>query len=160
MKLNGWQRLWVVVGVLWGLVVAVFAFNTRPQQYQYTSISSYLEFSDVYEMIQAPRAPGLPPLTDRQLMMLFDSPITDLTLLEPTELERLDGLTAHLEEAGGTGSDVSARQELSRKRQEDELRARTAAAAGRAFGVWLAVLLATYVVGWSAGWVWRGFRRA
>ena len=28
----------------------------------------------------------------------------------------------------------------------------------RVLGIWLAGMLALYLVGWMAGWVWRGFR--
>lgn len=38
MTLNGWQRLWVVLGVLWGLCLLVISFTLWPMPSVYLSL--------------------------------------------------------------------------------------------------------------------------
>ena len=171
-RLTGWQRLWILVSVLWLVVVALFSYLLWP------TVSSDTVHSIVYD--QLPREMQL-KLFD-PFSFLSEKPVG---ITDP-EAERLANewvakqwglpFPEKLEDAGitinvsdhvltfRTGVTQAEAEEVAHKYVELLHRALAAArhervqAARTAFLVWVVPCVMLYALGWAIAWVRRGFR--
>ena len=144
-RLNGWQRLWVVLSALYLVPVVGITVTMFPKQESlddsrvYDSISavvSYVEKTEKARMSEGAytiRSKHYGDLSNDQVIQRlhqkWDGKV-DFTTIENEYKQKLEALPAE--------------------------RAKTA---GIAFLAWLVPVIAVYMLGLAIGWVIRGFRR-
>jgi hypothetical protein len=144
-RLNGWQRLWVVLSVLYLVPVIGIAVILFPKQESldesrvYDSISavvSYVEKTEkarISEGVYTIRSKHYGDLPNDEIIQRLHEKWcgkVDFTTIEEDYKQKLDALPTE--------------------------RAKTA---GIAFLAWLVPVIALYVLGLAIGWIIRGFRR-
>ena len=161
MRLNGWQRLWVVVSGCWLAVVAVVAWAAWP-------VPSQVSVPEVFERVDpelrsrfdisgsaaafarrlggrvVPLEPAK-PITDEQGNPLPPGPIVDIS---DHVLQFVPGLTGPEMTTAAAAYDDALQQVTAQKRRR---------AFGVALAVWLAPVMVVYVLGAAVAWVRRGF---
>jgi hypothetical protein len=146
MRLGGWWRLWIVLALTYGLIVAVFTLSTFPTVESIPYDQSHLKLlSDRTLLILAGRVQ--PPLPD--------GPAWNR---DPIILEMPNHHT--FEVFGSTTSEQS--QEIAK----DYIRVLNSIARERRIGslktallAWVLPCLLILVLGWAVGWIYRGFKR-
>jgi hypothetical protein len=181
-RLNGWQRIWVVLIVLWALVIGVMGYRERPTYiWHSTSTAGWREPSVVAGMptkswagddcrSEVSKQPTVSPEEQlkrdkeemkqrlRRSMLLPDEPGPDIVLVN-IPLEGLkDGVTLCFKR--GTADPVMERiaseyYEAYVTRLREQQREHT----GAVFLVWLVPGLFLYAFGWGVGWIRRGFKK-
>jgi len=143
-QLNGWQRLWVLVGVIYLVVIAIVTISVVPKRSQLISGWAY----DAVDLIKAHEKVDSSNWTLRKGVFGDASDeeiVTKITTgaaktedkdwrikvkeLEAKHTKRLDGLLG------------------------EQLRA-----VGIAILVWFVPVVLLYALGYGVGWVYRGFR--
>ena len=150
MRIGGWGRLWVVITALYGVVVVFVAYGERPtlEQLQYNWVR---DASDtVAEAISRTEKAELSGLTLREKWFAAKTDTEAITTLEeiatsPTENQKL------------FSSEVAKVNEKHR-----QIISQFGAAQGKhvllSLAWWLGPSLALLALGWSVGWIRRGFR--
>lgn len=176
MGLNGWQRLWVVVVVMWLLPVIVFSYELWPttanvfknevyaqlkpddgrrlSDYIVTSQSGgtiQIDFSKYVGKGQ-PRPAGA--IDYDALAQKYGGRSEPL----PGPVLDIDGHKAQFNE-GVSPEDVNQTTRAYTVILRHILSAKRAAFIGRMFAIWMAPAIALYLVGWGIAWVRRGFRQ-
>lgn len=144
LKLNGWQRLWVVLTIVYLLTVAWISSFTFPKASNYLStrvydsldaVGHYLEKEQPgfrYEGGWATRTKYYADLPEEQIVPKLHEKYqgrVDFSPIETRYRQAIEGLA------------------------KEKLRF-----VGVAFLVWLTPVVAFYLLGWAAGWVLRGFK--
>jgi hypothetical protein len=133
---NGWQRLWIAVAVL-SLAGAIGVIGA-----DWESGSEWIRDLEVAPPIRV-QVEGVGD---------FDFPATmsaeAIALVARASKGSADGIRA-----GVRAWDVEFRRVL-----DAQAAALNRLSATRILGFWAAGVVALYLVGWMAGWVWRGFR--
>ena len=183
MKIGGWLRLWIVVGVLYFVCVLAAAASLLPDDGQVPQSSVYarMDRSAISKLIVGP-PDSTGTFTDDGLGQLANDPRADVSLFTAAERRRMNTIidslplenrlaksrkTVTVEIAIGHLIDFSVETPEDVKNRVSaeyytalrrELRARRAAFLACAVAAWLVPMLAVYPLGWSVGWVRRGFR--
>lgn len=144
-RLNGWQRLWVALSVIWLLVVAAFtiALWSSASDYEHRrlddsidAVGHYLERENPsyrYEGAWATRT-KYNDLSDDQLLARLHDEYKGKVDFQPIETEY--------------------------RRKLDRLPTERAEAVGVALLVWFVPAAAVYALGLTVAWIRRGFRQA
>lgn len=150
MKLGGWQRLWIVTVVITGIATSYSAFETRPKL---SSIERewIRDASDVIaETISAEENREITGYSVRDNLLKGKNNTEIIAWLnkvqsKPSERQRLF---------------TNAVQEINEqfKRQVEELPSKQKEHFSTIAIWWFAVSILVYVLGWSIGWIARGFR--
>lgn len=135
-KLNGWQRIWVMGVVLWGISFAVFQIivlqeggDLEPRE----KLELRRELAQIESRLTEPTDSSSPPSG-----LILDQPDR---VIQPGETDQ-----------------QRAREIQSRLDADQSLLRRQVAVIGLRFSIWLAALLALYALGWAIAWLRRGFR--
>ncbi|RJG08802.1 hypothetical protein D3879_23340 [Pseudomonas cavernicola] len=150
MRIGGWSRLWVVITVLYGVVVAFVAYDERPtlEQLQYNWVR---DASDIMaEAISRTEKVELSGLKLREMVFAEKTDAEAITTLEeiatsPTENQRLF-------------SSKVAKVNEKHRQIVSQLGAVRGMHVLLSLAWWLGPSLMLLALGWSAGWVFRGFR--
>lgn len=145
MRLNGWQRLWVVLAAVWLLALAWQFFRLVPGEDSARRNARYKALSEI-------RATDFGKLVD--CMTQLGEPTYDL---DAPLYQRCDEQSRGLSAA----ESVKLRQrieELLPQTKRDLLGVQLQFAALH-IGAWVASVALLYGMGWVAAWVRRGFRR-
>lgn len=144
MKLNGWQRLWVVFAAVWLLVCGVQFFKTVPgeetaRRNARAEALSELPDRDFDRMTECMKNTGTNTLDLDNLYYQYCDVYS--RRLTPDQKLKLDQRIAELLPSAKHGLLDVQTQYL-----------------GIFLGVWLVCIALVYGVGWVAAWVLRGFR--
>jgi hypothetical protein len=148
MKLNGWQRLWVVVAVLWMLPVLVYVFALWPRAGAITKAQVYDRMTqedgrrlDDYWPVIAAEYGGT-------------SSESRLHVVEPSV--NVDGYSLEFSE-GTTPEDMKRTTEGFHDGLRQALLRTRLSFTGLALTVWVVPVMMLYALGWGIAWVRRGF---
>jgi hypothetical protein len=143
-RLNGWQRLWIVLGALWLIAVVVIAHGQWPIE----PPPSFWESPDLVREIEPNVLRALRPPTPQETA------------------ERVAWYAAHPPENGqrvvrsedfvDTGQYDRAKA-LIQPRLALAIRERQRLFIGEAIAAWVAPIGGLYLLGWAIAWVRRGF---
>lgn len=150
MQLGGWTRILIVLSIALAAMVAAMAYGSAPTREQ-TLSAWYGEASEVLSnRIRGTEGEYVSPSVVRS------------SYFNATEQENID-LLRTLAKGTTERSKLSAVEIRSvNAKYESELKnltARKAAYWGKAFLIWVSVVLLLFLSGWSVGWVIRGFRK-
>ena len=179
MRMNGWQRLWVVLILLWGVVVGTVVYLTVPRPMTYLSLDADApEREEILARLKQQSLPNahssttfqanyvdepLPPIGGRILKRYgVTDPITGRHFEIqsdhiPTENELLSAEISELEK--NVQQDRTNTEKQNREEAAGRHDARVALMRN-ALLVWLIPAGCLYALGWSIGWIRRGFRHA
>jgi len=150
MRIAGWGRLWVVITLLYGVVVAFVAYDERPtiEQLQYNWVR---DASDTMaEIISLTEKTELSGLMLREKWFAGKPDAEVITKIE--QMERSPTENQKLFSSGVAKVNEKHRQIISQ----------FGVALGKhvllSFTWWLAPSLMLLALGWSVGWIRRGFR--
>ena len=141
--MNGWQRLWVVISVLLLVPTIFVAYSLQSPDYEIVSRKK----ERVIEFV----ANNDPTLTEFKPWKLLAAKYADMP---PTEfLKRF--------EEGYISKHPEFREQIRSIHLEvdREFGYRRFALVLKAVGVWMGIIATLYVLGFAAGWVYRGFKR-
>lgn len=158
-RLNGWQRIWTVVAIGYGLIVAVGVASMWPSKEDI-----YSEWFDDVVRAYGERLSGSTPSEIRASYPdMTDQQIVEAAVAKARS-RNLEAMPAVGETITFTLLDlVDAELDSSGKRFEARLAAlprERRRAVWFGFLVWSVPMVAVYGFGWSVGWIRRGFRAA
>lgn len=173
-RLNGWQRLWVVLSVVYLVVVMTFAWITWPSDssipadkwtiFELNHASS-ADYRDVLKRLKSgdPTGPDIVSKFtphEKEAFLAYqqhpDEVVFSVAALNLMIAE--GGLAPEVEKRLSPNDGVlvnairSARREARSARRRQQVQ--------RAAIVWIVPTLSLYVFGWSVGWIRQGFRMA
>jgi hypothetical protein len=203
-RLNGWQRIWLVLMVMWTIIVSALGYRAGPTRiYHDTDRSEKSRFARMNASIR--QRMTTPPwegeTCDGPIPLSVVEEVKDLPgLLVPVRLcfrakglsaearQEIDKVVARMAAAHETEENIGlVVQELTRRASErtpdyhstklprseverikaeyarayrEALRERRMVHYQRMAFFWLIPGVAVYALGWSVGWIWRGFMRA
>lgn len=151
MRLGGWLRLWLVLSLGWGIVIATFGYTDRPKvdavitawAYEGTDVigeqisereGRIVDGSEIRSYLQEAHP------TNAQLVTWFESVERNP---KASQLVYLDALKAVNAKFRARMADIPAQQRRH---------------AFNAFLVWIIPLLGIIALGYATRWIWRGFR--
>ena len=144
MKLSGWQRIWVVLGVLWLVCCTTYVCAEFP-----TSDAIYWSWS--YALLDY-SVDNDPQMKGKSAYLLRDA-YSDFTNKELVHRLCKTYLAKHPEHTAGfqniAAKHENSLQSLSKSRANMIL---------FGFAIWLIPLAILYALGWSVGWICRGFK--
>jgi hypothetical protein len=144
-RLNGWQRLWIVLSVIYLIVVVAFVIAVMPRASHYArsrlynsidTVGRYLERDDAsfrYEGGWTMRTKYYADLSDEQVLAKLHDKYKDKVDFDPVESEY--------------------RRKMNRRLLEQ------AQTFGIALLFWLIPVVALYILGVGVAWIIRGFRQ-
>jgi hypothetical protein len=138
MRLNGWQRLWIVSLVLWTLVVEALAYSTWPT-------SDSIRPDDVYARMPRSTKWVLRDAGEPDPLVPKEGPIIDV---DSHRVRFLSGVPDHKMTTTVNAYSAALREALRAKRYRD---------AKKWFAVWAVPPVALDLAGWAVGWVRSGF---
>ena len=151
MRMNGWMRLWIVLGVLWAIPVALLGYDMRPKLDHINSSWVYEATDEIAARISAKEGQEISGYRIREA-------IRERHATDELVIDWLQQMAAKPKLSQTTYAESV--QKINQKYRERisghpaELRAY----AFKAFLVWLAPLLTLLALGFATGWIWRGFR--
>lgn len=143
-RLNGWQRLWLVLAGIYAIPVALVAYDSMPTQaaidrnYANETIESVksldvtLKSQPTWQIRDAYK-----DLSDREIVQRIHEKWQKKNVFQDMEFQEID--------------------KRYKEKSEGLLKERVRTV-GIAFVIWIATVIGTYVFAWLAGWVYRGFR--
>lgn len=155
MKLNGWQRLWILATAIWLLSVLMFSYTLWPtiSDIPKAAVFARLKPWDCYRLIGCYQPSGV--TLDMSKAVPIPAPVT-ITPDVPGSIVDVDGHTLQFVE-GLSPKDVNQTADAYRAVLRHILELRRASFGGEAFALWIVPALALYMLGWAIAWVWRGF---
>lgn len=149
MLLGGWLRLLVVLTVLWGLAVALLAYDSRPRVENVRNAWVSEGLTVIAQRINEKEHSDIEAwqIENHESLNTSDKAIAYFERIEksPTENQRL--FSSEL-----TAVNTRHRERISEIERGWPLYVAKSAAA------WLSPMLGILVLGYAMGWVWRGFR--
>ena len=142
LKLNGWQRLWVMISMIWLMVVTGFTVANLPQKY--SIIDSWAVATYVVGTGKSLDAASLDNIPPRATLNKIRK---DIAKAQERYLTTNMGGQVDFSKVNDTHS-----------RQLEEIKLNQAKIVGYGVSIWLSTILVLYLFGWSAGWVIRGFK--
>lgn len=151
MRLNGWMRLWVVIGVLWAIPVALLGYELRPKLDQIKSSWVYEATDEIAASASAIEGQNIPGYRIREGVR-EQYPTDDLAIawLQQVAAKPKLSQASYSYRVGN----INWKYEQRIKAHPAEVRAYIL----KVFLVWLIPLLAVLALGYATGWIWRGFR--
>ena len=154
MNIGGWQRLWILVTGIYLILVAVFVVMTFPNPEDIRhSQTLYNQLTPEYkgkilgkensEKYRSEKAPYLEEAKRRDLITAVEMPNGHLMLFS-SELPEKE-MEAVAKEYWKVVENTATKKRINYL--------------GFAFLCWLVPVIALYGLGWSMGWVYRGFRK-
>lgn len=143
-RLNGWQRLWVALSVVWLLTVAAFTVALMPKASDYASRRLYDSIDAVGRHLERDN-----PSYRYEGARATRTKYTDLSD---------DEVLAKLHERYKGKVDFQT-IEMEYRRKIDRLPTERAKMVGTAFLVWLIPAATVYGLGLTVAWIIRGFRQ-
>lgn len=155
-RLNGWQRLWLVLMILYGLVVAVVTVAFFPKE-------SDILNSWAWDAMRV-------AIDDIKRTKKYDGTMWDFRdafFKNKTDEEIVHSLTdgaRNINLADSKTADLADYKsniltlENKYQKQIKDLPREQLKATGMAFLVWMIPALAIYVLGYAVGWIYRGFK--
>jgi len=143
LRLNGWQRLWILLSALYLALVVVAAIAKMPRSSDYINtrvhasidaVGKYMEVSTpgyTYEGSYAVRQKHYADLSDEQILDRLHTKFAGKVDLEPIDRE-----------------------------YKQKMQAEQATFLGYAVASWLGPITLLYAIGAAIAWVIRGFRRS
>ena len=169
MKLNGWQRIWIVLSILLlfpavGLMVSIANPIEKRQEIMRswaadTSRLIYNSDPEVREKLNdAAEEPGI---SERERLLALLRAISGVKDLYP-ELSNSEFIERA--QADYTGEDAKIKIDFSDINEENReqlnvLWGQFLKACGMILAVWLSICVVVYAAGWTIGWIVRGFQR-
>lgn len=148
--MGGWLRLWVVLTLLWGILVAVIAFDDRPKR-------AWVESEWVNTGIEA--IADAVSVREGQTVMGYQVR-QELEKSFPTnaaKLRYLDQVATRPKEHQAIFSKAVAAVNQEYRLRLASLHKETVRHVAWAAAAWIGPALALLLAGFSARWVWRGF---
>lgn len=150
MRFGGWTRIWIALSVLLGFLVSFIAYEDRPTRERV--VSDWVEAASVLisEKVTIAENQQLSSYAVRNAYF-NKSERENLELLKEFEI-------SPSEKAELFSSDLA----LINKKYESRLESMFALSAshwGKAFIWWLVISVLIYSVGWTVGWIIRGFHQ-
>ncbi len=154
MKLNGWQRLWILVAAIWMLLVLALAWGAWPTPARVSAADVYAKMSpsegrwltdyNAIMGISPAGPPGVRSWSD------LDNEVTNRksAYVDGQKLEFWGGASTEDQRQTVLAFRASLRRILVKER---------VVLLEEAFGLWVAPLVALYALGLGIGWVSRGF---
>jgi len=141
MRLNGWQRVWIVCGIIIFVIVTIVTIAVLPKRSEITSRWAY-------ETINSVKKPNEYAYEIRDVYKDYDD----------------DQLIAKIHEKYAKSGDIFDKVKFEEidKRYKTELDGLFTEQIKHiliAFAVYFCIMLAIYGFGWSIGWIYRGFKR-
>jgi hypothetical protein len=147
-KLNGWQRLWVVISVLWFLGISILNYNTNYKSHKTDAEIYHTWSNEIIEYLIA-QVPELKGYSVSSLRFTY-SDMSDKELIEALHKKFISKHPAY--EYGLTEIDAKYENKVSSTR-------------GNGYSKWLAYILlavgvpaSLYVFGWAIAWIKNGFK--
>lgn len=140
--LNGWQRIWIVLGVLFMLFPGLPLINEIPTEddiyrsWANESIKLTLTIKEFKKLSLVNIRDLYKDITDQEIISKVQGKFSDSTQ--------------------GYNLDFSSINKEYESRMDDLLYSQVLSIA-RYLGIWLVVMIAIYIFGWSIGWIIRGF---
>lgn len=144
MKLGGWQRIWIVISVMWLLVVGLVGYSEIPSEEKIYKAWSY----DLLKYL-CDNDSNLKGQYAWQLRDVY-SDLSDKELIERLRSKYLEKYPAY--KYGFENIDAKYNDKLINLARSRVI------AIGIGFLIWFIPLAVLYVLGWSVGWIYRGFR--
>ena len=145
--MKGWQRLWVVVAVIWILPVIAVTYERWPQAESITNVEVFAHMNpqdrlpiDEAATLNEWKLGGMSDDAAASAMERIPSVLVDGRRFRFGDPEDFARFTAAF--------DLGLKQALTSKRK---------AFSGEAFAAWAMPLAALYTLGWAVRWVRRGF---
>jgi hypothetical protein len=145
LKLNGWQRLWVVLLAMYAVPVSLIAVESWPQADAHATARLY-ESLDLVGKHMESTTPGYSFEGSYSVRQKYYSDLTDDQIIERLHAKFGDKISFD-------------RIELNYLRKLRDLPKERFELVAYGFAAWLLPALAAYLLGASMGWVRRGFRR-
>jgi hypothetical protein len=141
MKLNGWQRIWIVCGIIIFVIVTIVTIAVLPKRSEITS-------RWVYETINSVKKPNEYAYEIRDAYKDYD----DIQLI------------AKIHEKYAKSGDIFDKvnfEEIDKryKAELDGLFAKQIKCILIGLAIYIGLMLVMYGFGWSIGWIYRGFKR-
>ncbi len=141
--MNGWQRIWVVSGVVLLLFIGIVLEDIPTKKDIYRSwadqtINHTLQIDEFKNLSLGSIRNSYSDFTDKQILEKVQSKFSD--------------------EALGYNLDFSEINTLHEKKLEKLLFSQIKFI-GFYLGIWILIMLAIYSFGWSIGWIIRGFKK-
>lgn len=141
--LNGWQRIWLVLGVVSLLLSGVFLIGKIPSE------------SDIYHSWVSETIELTLTLDEFENLSIWDVRKAYSHISDEIIIQKVQGKFSNSNEGYSLNfADVNKKYET----RLHNLFKSQALILFRFLGAWIIVMLAIYVFGWSIGWIARGFR--
>lgn len=141
MKLNGWQRIWIVCGIIIFVIVAIVTIAVFPKRSEITSRWAY-------ETINSVKKPNEYAYEIRDAYKDYD------------DIQLITKIHEKYTKSGDLFDRVKFDEIDKRYKAElDNLFAAQTKCVLIGLAVFLCIMLAIYGFGWSIGWIYRGFRK-
>jgi len=148
-RLNGWQRIWVVAAVLSFGFASLFVYATyqSPSEVEDPQILAQLNADEVIdvEIAGLGRVKFPKDMPEKDIEALIQENIKE----NPTKIPGL--AKAKIGERNEEGA-------ASARKANDAVRKANREILLLGYGGWLGFIIFLYVAGWSIGWIYRGFK--
>ncbi len=152
MKLGGWFRLWIVLIVVYGILIIAVSYETKPSL-------SYIEYRWVTEATDVIAE----KISEAEGQEIYSYKIKDILFKDRTNNEIIDSLRKIVETPSEGQKIFSTQVAAINERFEkelDELPSKQNNHYLQSLLWWLIPSIALLILGWSIGWVIRGFKQA
>jgi hypothetical protein len=144
-RLNGWQRLWVLITVLWMIAVVSVSYLLWP-------VAGSIQNSDVYAQLK-------PEDSQRLYDRWAKYAVPPDFIPDPGKTVDIGGHTVQFAQ-GLSENDMNKTAAAYYAALQHILLVRRVEFGGEAIAAWSIPVAALYAIGWAVGWVRRGFQGA
>lgn len=151
MLLNGWKRLWVVISIILLFVFGYYAFNNKIQKPKFVEDVSILQELNSDSIIKK----EIKGLGIVEFPVDIDQKEIDKIVksnLDNSTIEQIPIIAKKLKQESN---------ENAAKRAHDKnkiIRSENQKVIFYAFFGWLCTIFVLYAIGWSIGWIYKGFK--
>ena len=157
MKLTGWQRLWIVIGALYGLIVAAFTPMGFPTEKGIHDMWAWRVIHETESDITSQAGIASYQFNLRDLHKgKSDLDIANELSAKRIAFERKQTEPRVIEGSAALKAKL-AELDDERRKKVDGLTAAQAKYIAGAVAIWIVPCLLVYALGLTARWIWRGF---